>query len=523
MDDDPISNPFDEDEQNIQAGSDNTPIFMGDDPNLNPIDDRDKSGGTLKWIIIVAGALGCCVLLFAFAFFRLNSGPLIAQYFPSSTPTQNLTATAAVFQAAAASAVDEWDLLVSDQFDNNANRKWYTGTDDTRWAKVTYEVKDGKYRWNATAHEGFLQWMRVGETPLANFYIVVETQETGNPAIGDSGILFREDRFHNYYYFGVDGRGSFFVGLYYKEKWSDMIGWTSSPFILSDQPNRLTVVGIGSHFTFFINDQYIGEMTDDHLAEGTIGMAIGLHEANDQSIFEFDNVELRAPAPPATLTPTITMTPTITHTPTITLTPHALIPAPEDAKVFNEQFDSNKKNWVSFYGENTTVIKEGKLYLRSDKAGYGALALCYRCSKLDKAFYFQVEVIPAEKTSIQHGIAFCATGPTDEYYVFLIDSVSGTYSLNKRALQGWQTLFTAVYSQSISQYPISNTLAVQFDQGKMNLYINGNLVNTYTDPDPIACSAIGIFIDGALVDVIADNIYSYEMKESSTPTPTPTP
>jgi len=105
----------------------------------------------------------------------------------------------------------------------------------------------------------------------------------------------------------------------------------------------------------------------------------------------------------------------------------------------------------------------------------------------------------------------------------MIDSISGTYALNRRTRQGWQTPFDAVYSQSISKYPISNTLAVQFNQGKMNLYINGNLVNTYTDPDPITCGTIGIYINDGPVDVIADNIFAYEIKETTIPTLTPTP
>jgi len=57
----------------------------------------------------------------------------------------------------------------------------------------------------------------------------------------------------------------------------------------------------------------------------------------------------------------------------------------------------------------------------------------------------------------------------------------------------------------------------------MNLYINGNLVNTYTDPDPITCGTIGIYINDGPVDVIADNVFAYEIKETTIPTLTPTP
>jgi len=52
---------------------------------------------------------------------------------------------------------------------------------------------------------------------------------------------------------------------------------------------------MGSHFTFYINDQYVGEADDDQLSTGTIALAVGLDNAEDQAVFEFDNLELRAP------------------------------------------------------------------------------------------------------------------------------------------------------------------------------------------------------------------------------------
>lgn len=523
MSENPIHNPFDEEDRNPQGLGEDVPSHMRYDANLNPMDQGDDSENTLRILLLLVGAGGCCIVLTAaaFFFFRPDLDSTIARYFPSSTPTQNLTATAAGFQAEAASAVDEWLLLVSEQFDHSNNPRWYTGTDDTRWAKVIFEVSDGKYRWNATAHEGFIQWIRLDEKPLADFYVTAETQETGNPAIGDSGILFREDRFHNYYYFGVDSRGSFFVGLYYKEKWNDMISWTSSPLILSDQPNRLTVVGNGSHFTFFINDQYVGEMTDDHLAEGTIGMAIGLHEANDQSVFEFDNVELRAPAPPATSTPTVRPTATMTYTPTITLTPHVLIPAPEDAKVFIDQFESNRNGWVRHNSRASIVsVKDGKLIVRSDKIGSYGVASCIGCPVFEDAYYFQAEFATSADTSAWHGPLFCAhpdrlTG----YYMILIDSQNQFYTLQKNSDEGWSTLVQPNRSRIINQFPLSNTLAVLYNHGKIDMYINGAFVHTYTPADELRCRNVGFMVQEGQIDMIVDNVFAYPIDVTATPNP----
>jgi len=232
----------------------------------------------------------------------------------------------------------------------------------------------------------------------------------------------------------------------------------------------------------------------------------------------------RTPAPTSTVTPTPTRTstPTITYTPTITLTPHALIPAPENAKVFSEQFDSSKNRWESYYGDNTTLIKEGKLYIKSDKAGYVGLASCNGCP-IYKAFYFQAEVVPEKSSGAQHGIAFCATLLRNEYYVFIINSTYQTYSVYKRIPSDWIILFNNVSSKLINQFPISNTLAVEYNQGWMELYINGDLVNTYIDLEPYSGRGFGVFIDAGLMDVIADNVFVYEIKETPLPTLTPTP
>ena len=57
----------------------------------------------------------------------------------------------------------------------------------------------------------------------------------------------------------------------------------------------MTVLGEGSHFRLYINDQYVGEAEDDHLAEGEVGLTITLYNAGDEAIYEFDRFEVRAP------------------------------------------------------------------------------------------------------------------------------------------------------------------------------------------------------------------------------------
>jgi hypothetical protein len=59
--------------------------------------------------------------------------------------------------------------------------------------------------------------------------------------------------------------------------------------------NKIAVIGEGSHFLFFINNRYVGEVEDQQLTYGAVGITISLFHADDHAIFEFDNFELRQP------------------------------------------------------------------------------------------------------------------------------------------------------------------------------------------------------------------------------------
>lgn len=500
--------------------------FTQSTANLKPID-KDSADKTLVPILLIAGTGVCCLIFAITTFFIFQSSPFksIANTIPTSlalakmtlTPKPNLTATSDAYQTAVVGAQSQWSVSITQKFDDNHD-DWYTGTDDNQYSKITYEVKDGKYRWDATAHKGFVQWIRISKNRYKNFYVAADVQVSKDPPESDTGILFREDEQNNYYYFAINPKRSvYIVLLHYQEKWSTLIGPIESGLIKPAEPNRLAVIGDGPHFSFFINDHYVGEMTDNHIAEGTIGIGIEMYQADTQSVFAFDNIDLRIPPPPPTSTPTVGPASTITPT------AHVFIPAPENAKILVDTFDSNRNDWQAYYSDNTTVVTGGGLHLKSDKEGFTGLALCNGCPIYGQTFYFQADLLSLESTNTQYGIAFCATGSSNEYYAFEINSTRQTYSLYKSTPNKWETKASNAPSNFINKYPISNTLAVQFNQGVMSLYINDNLVGTYVDPKPVTCKRFGVFVDNSSLDVIADNVFAYKINETPVPTSTPKP
>lgn len=497
-------------------------------PFSNPFDQDDKNKGAsvqlAAWIILGMIAAGCCALsVSGMLLSQFNLDTVFGQYFQPQTPGPNLTAEAS--QATAVSAAGQWQISISDTFEDNRDHRWYVGTDDNQYLKIAYEVKDGKYRWDATAHQGFIQSIDISDKAFTNFYVTVEAQATGIAGISDYGILFREDGINNYYYFGVSNGGEFIVLLFNQGKWSNLLGPTASPLIRTEGANRLAVMGDESHFTFFINDRYVGEMTDNHIAEGRIGLATQLYEVNDQSIFEFDNVEIRTPPLPATPTPTKMPTPTITLLPTITPTPSVLLSPPEGAEVFEDSLDSNDQGWHDFYKNVPAEISDGKLMIASNASGSVEMAVCQKCPPYIGDFYYQAELLPSKSVPQAYGLSFCSPEYGSDYYIFEINLGTNSYYLGKLHLSTntWEHLIFNEYSSAINNLPLSNILGVFVHQQEIDLYINGTLVDSVTASEALKCKRLGLFMDGGAFNLIADNVFAYEITGTPFLTPTPTP
>src|SRR6185369_11670618 len=90
MNDNPISNPFDEDDKKSAF----PPL---DTSNLSPLDEGGTSRRTVLLLSVGIMALCCGVLAVgAFVYYKPNPQALLAQYFPSATLTPSLTPTPTV-------------------------------------------------------------------------------------------------------------------------------------------------------------------------------------------------------------------------------------------------------------------------------------------------------------------------------------------------------------------------------------------------------------------------------------------
>jgi serine/threonine-protein kinase len=229
----------------------------------------------------------------------------------ATVQAERATATAQAAQAAAtaqaeatASAVtvvddllaiaSNWPIVFGDAFDSNVN-DWPAGDYSDERITGSREIIDGKYHWEADALDGVIWWSIPDVASASDFYLAVDAQRISGVADGQYGVVFRRANRDNYGLFKIEDSQYLKFSVRSQGEWETVIDWTETSAIRPVGVNRLAVVGEGSHFTFYINDEYVGEIDEDRLPSGKMGLAIELLDAKDAAVFEFDDFEVRAP------------------------------------------------------------------------------------------------------------------------------------------------------------------------------------------------------------------------------------
>jgi hypothetical protein len=212
-----------------------------------------------------------------------------------------------------------------------------------------------------------------------------------------------------------------------------------------------------------------------------------------------------------TNTPLPTASPTISPTapPTSTPEPHILVyPPTGDEEVLKDSFDNNKNQWISYYAGRVASVTDGHLRVVSYERGYVNVATCNGCGNYSDNFYFQADLALNEFTPVSYGLAFCITD-NNNYYIFTINHNTFKYALIKLVDDEWITLIEDTISEEINNHPKINTLSVSFEEGYMELFINGVMVDTYKDTKPLKNGEIGFIIDNAGAELFGDNVFAY--------------
>jgi hypothetical protein len=180
--------------------------------------------------------------------------------------------------------------LASDFSKDTGN--WWVGQDNSDFANGSARIESGEYHWKITAKKDVI-WRITHSLVVSDFVLAADTRQDTGTTTAENGLIFRFSN-NGFYYFGI-GNSYYFVACSVQGQWTTLIERTVVPGLSTSFQNRLKVVGEGTHFLFFINDDQVGEIDDDRISAGQVGLAVGLFKAGDRATFAFDNVEVRAP------------------------------------------------------------------------------------------------------------------------------------------------------------------------------------------------------------------------------------
>lgn len=188
-------------------------------------------------------------------------------------------------------------VIFSDSFDSNM-QDWPTGTSDGELGTHERSLSNGKYLWEALAKQGLAMkaFPKVAD-PVTDFYLTVDALLDSGPTDSEYGVVFRLDDNNNYYSFQANDDQKFSFWLRYNGKWIKLLDWKKTSAIRPGEVNRIGVLAEGSRFSFFINDQFVGEAEDDRLAVGRVGFYVLTRPDEVQNVFEFDNFKLSTATP----------------------------------------------------------------------------------------------------------------------------------------------------------------------------------------------------------------------------------
>ena len=180
-----------------------------------------------------------------------------------------------------------------DSFNTNVN-DWDAGEYTSGASTGSRLAAGGKYLWQVEAHKSAMWWSNPTSNSASDLYLTVEARRVRGPEDGAYGVVFRQAG-NDFYAFEMSDLQHFSFSLYYQGQWTTLIDWTKTSAIRPGEVNRMTVLGEGSHFSFYINDQYVGDAEDDQLSSGEVGLTLTLYNAGDEAVYEFDRFEVRAP------------------------------------------------------------------------------------------------------------------------------------------------------------------------------------------------------------------------------------
>lgn len=189
-----------------------------------------------------------------------------------------------------------WTAAIVDTFDA-VSGLWDVGSFSSEDVTDNLAITDGKYVWSFDCRNsdfGCLSSTYLDDLQdTTDFELIVDARMLEGPAGGEYGVRFRDDG-ENYLEFLISDEGSFTISLWYEQDLDYYYVDNPTPMIDPERVNRLSVIGEGPNFAFYINGLLVGEIVEDLLPFGAFALVASVDGA-DQAVLEFDNFRVRIP------------------------------------------------------------------------------------------------------------------------------------------------------------------------------------------------------------------------------------
>lgn len=203
-----------------------------------------------------------------------------------------------------------------------------------------------------------------------------------------------------------------------------------------------------------------------------------------------------------------------TSLPPITPTPHFSFTDLQDKKkIFEDNFSDDANHWTMHKDFIDEKVVDGQLVFESVVEDNYAFTGCQSCPALDQPYFLQVDLATKEAVTDELGIVFNLDYSTDSFFVFQINSESRKYYFYHNVDDAW-SLRAAGETSHIKPSPESNTLGVYADHGKVDLYVNGHIIESYYQANHNFYEGdFSFYVDDWRFQVFADNLIIYDMEQ----------
>jgi hypothetical protein len=169
----------------------------------------------------------------------------------------------------------------------DGSKYWPVGNFDDQYKIHRGTIVNNAYRWQIVqARKSATIGVQPDIPPVSDFELEADLRLIVRPNnLGGYGFFFRQNDKGDYHFL-INDNGQYKLALWERQKLEikDIIPWTDSSIIDVKGNNRLKVSAADSKIRLYINSKLVGDITDQTLLAGKLGLEIALKQGETATI-----------------------------------------------------------------------------------------------------------------------------------------------------------------------------------------------------------------------------------------------